>query len=65
MSRRKRVSNIRQIDRLGRICIPKDIRTMLGVTEDTIFTVEYDFEEKEIKVVPLPDELCDKITYKK
>lgn len=65
MAKRKRVSNIRQIDRLGRICIPKDIRTMLGVTEDTIFTVEYDFEEKEIKVVPLPDELYDKITYKK
>ena len=65
MSRRNRVSNIRTIDRLGRLCIPKDIRAMLGVTEETLFTVEYDIDTKEIRVIPLPEELCDKITYKK
>lgn len=64
MSRRKRLSNIRQIDRLGRICIPKDIRTMLGVTEDTIFTVEYDTDSGEIRVIPLSDEFCEQIGIK-
>lgn len=38
---------------------------MLGVTEETLFTVEYDVDAKEIKVIPLSEELCDKITYKK
>ena len=30
---RRRIANIRNIDKLGRITIPKDIRNMLGVTE--------------------------------
>lgn len=64
MSRRKRISNIRQIDRLGRICIPKDIRTMLGVTEETLFTVTYDVEEKEIRVVPLSEEVIEQLNIK-
>lgn len=64
MSRRKRISNIRQIDRLGRICIPKDIRTMLGVTEETLFTVTYDVEEKEIRVVPLSEEVIEQLNMK-
>lgn len=62
---RRRIANIRNIDKLGRITIPKDIRNMLGVTEETLFTVEYDVDAKEIKVIPLSEELCDKITYKK
>lgn len=61
MNRRKRISNIRQIDKLGRICIPKDIRTMLGVTEDTKFTVKYDTEAQEIRVIPLSDEICEQL----
>ena len=64
MSRRKRISNIRQLDRLGRICIPKDIRTMLGATEETLFTVTYDVEEKEIRVIPLSDEICEELNIK-
>lgn len=65
MNRRNRVSNIRTIDKLGRLCIPKDIRTMLGVTEETLFTVEYDLEEKEIRVIPLPDKVCEIIKFQK
>lgn len=65
MSRRNRVSNIRTIDKLGRLCIPKDIRTMLGVTEETLFTVEYDVDANEIKVVPLSEELCEIIKFQK
>jgi AbrB family looped-hinge helix DNA binding protein len=61
---RRRISNIRQVDRLGRICIPKDIRTMLGVTEETLFTVTYDVEEKEIRVIPLSDEVCAQLNIK-
>lgn len=64
MSRRKRISNIRQIDRLGRICIPKDIRTMLGVNEETLFTITYDVEEKEIRVVPLSEEVIEQLNMK-
>ena len=48
MSKRNRISNIRMIDRLGRICIPKDIRTMLNVKEDTKFTVEYEIDKNEL-----------------
>lgn len=61
MNKRNRVSNIRMIDRLGRICIPKDIRTMLNVKEDTKFTVEYDIDAQEIRIVPLSKELCSKL----
>ena len=58
---RRRIANIRNIDKLGRITIPKDIRNMLGVTEETLFTVEYDVDVKEIRVIPLSEELCSKL----
>lgn len=61
---RRRISNIRQVDRLGRICIPKDIRTMLGVTEETLFTVEYDVDSSEIRVIPLSEEVCEQLNIK-
>lgn len=61
MSKRNRISNIRMIDRLGRICIQKDIRTMLNVKEDTKFTVEYDIDTHEIRIIPLSEELCSKL----
>lgn len=60
----RRISNIRQLDRLGRICIPKDIRNMLGATEETLFTVTYDVEEKEIRVIPLSEEVCKQLNIK-
>lgn len=61
---RRRISNIRQVDRLGRICIPKDIRTMLGVTKETLFTVEYDIDSGEIRVIPLSEEVCEQLNIK-
>lgn len=61
MNRRNRVSNIRQLDKLGRICIPKDVRRIAGVTEDTKFSVEYDTDSGEIRVIPLCKEFCEQL----
>lgn len=50
---KKRVGNIRYIDPLGRICLPKDLRKLLNINEETPLTVEYDGDSKELRVIPL------------
>lgn len=50
---KKRIGNIRYIDPLGRICLPKDLRKLLNIDEETPLTVEYDSVLKEIRVIPI------------
>jgi len=50
---KERIGNVRYIDPLGRVCIPKDLRKLLNIDEDTPLTVEYDSFLEEIRVIPL------------
>ena len=50
---KERIENVRYIDPLGRVCIPKDLRKLLNIDEETPLTVEYDSFSKEIRVIPL------------
>lgn len=45
---KKRVGNIRKIDELGRL---------LHINRETLLTVEYDSILKEIRIIPLKEEI--------